>query len=628
MAVLHCSANGVLQQIVQPFAYGAALGIHPLAVLIVTIAGGSSVRRDRADPGRAADLGGREDRGGPRPRPRADGGARRHSCGSRPGRHGCGRARAGLTACTPCRERIDKPPLGDPDHRGGSRCAAAVMLLVRRRAPEGSYFADGDRAAGVFGVIATGFAVLLGLIVFLAFESYDQSRSGAEAEARLVVAAVRDRAVPARRRPSRPRTRAGLLLAVRRERVAAAGVRGRRQRGDGEPLGGALFRTLKVTNPRSATEQTRLRQMARPHGRARGGPLGPHPRRRGGHTGKSVGRAPVHYGRDLRLHAVLRRQRRARGHPGVVDGFRDRRDRGDVAADQVPRRPVPATASADCSRWRWSARRASSTRNVASSGTPAPCRAIGAAGRCRACSGRLCRVHDRKDASPGDPTATFGAETLSPESAGISKAVIAIRRIGGSERARTGAGGPMAASVQVHEQQTMGLLSAVLESAIQCRHHLRRGARFVACEPQGARAARDASCVRALSRSGARITTHAGPVELAARTEELPLSRASRGEQVPEMRLEIHPRIGGARTVDVRAEPLLDAGPSPDRCDRHLPGRRELGVRRGSRAPAQRRHREHGRGRDGGPRRRRADRLRQRRRRAHVRLRAGRDGRP
>lgn len=41
MAVLQLLANGVLQQIVQPFAYGAALGIHPLAVLIVTIGGGA-----------------------------------------------------------------------------------------------------------------------------------------------------------------------------------------------------------------------------------------------------------------------------------------------------------------------------------------------------------------------------------------------------------------------------------------------------------------------------------------------------------------------------------------------------------------------------------------------------------
>ena len=41
MAVLQLLANGILQQMVQPFAYGAALGIHPLAVLIVTIGGGA-----------------------------------------------------------------------------------------------------------------------------------------------------------------------------------------------------------------------------------------------------------------------------------------------------------------------------------------------------------------------------------------------------------------------------------------------------------------------------------------------------------------------------------------------------------------------------------------------------------
>ena len=47
--------------------------------------------------------------------------------------------------------------------------AVTAMLLARRRAPEGSHFQDGDRAAGVFGVLATGFAVLLGFVVFLAF---------------------------------------------------------------------------------------------------------------------------------------------------------------------------------------------------------------------------------------------------------------------------------------------------------------------------------------------------------------------------------------------------------------------------------------------------------------------------
>ena len=61
-----------------------------------------------------------------------------------------------------------------------------AMLLVRRGAPDGSYFADGDRASGVFGVLATGFSVLLGFIVFLAFTTYDESRAGAEAESVVV----------------------------------------------------------------------------------------------------------------------------------------------------------------------------------------------------------------------------------------------------------------------------------------------------------------------------------------------------------------------------------------------------------------------------------------------------------
>jgi putative heme transporter len=41
MVVVDLLPNGILQQLVQPFAYGAALGIHPLAVLVVTIAGGA-----------------------------------------------------------------------------------------------------------------------------------------------------------------------------------------------------------------------------------------------------------------------------------------------------------------------------------------------------------------------------------------------------------------------------------------------------------------------------------------------------------------------------------------------------------------------------------------------------------
>jgi len=69
---------------------------------------------------------------------------------------------------------------------GVAAVAIGAMLLVRRTAPAGSYFEDGDRAAGVFGVLSTGFAILLGFVVFLAFTSYDTARSGAEVEAQIV----------------------------------------------------------------------------------------------------------------------------------------------------------------------------------------------------------------------------------------------------------------------------------------------------------------------------------------------------------------------------------------------------------------------------------------------------------
>jgi hypothetical protein len=65
--------------------------------------------------------------------------------------------------------------------------AIGVFLLLRRLAPSGGFFSDGDRAAGVFGVLATGFAVLLGFVVYLAFTTYDTALSGAQSEATDVI---------------------------------------------------------------------------------------------------------------------------------------------------------------------------------------------------------------------------------------------------------------------------------------------------------------------------------------------------------------------------------------------------------------------------------------------------------
>jgi hypothetical protein len=62
-------------------------------------------------------------------------------------------------------------------------CAVVLMALVRRRAPAGGFFTDTDRAAGVFGVLGTFFAVVLAFVIFLAFESYVTAKEKAGQEA-------------------------------------------------------------------------------------------------------------------------------------------------------------------------------------------------------------------------------------------------------------------------------------------------------------------------------------------------------------------------------------------------------------------------------------------------------------
>ena len=132
--------------------------------------------------------------------------------------------------------------------------AITVMLLARSRAPAGSRFEDGDRAAGVFGVLATGFAVLLGFVVFLAFESFDTSRSGAETEAQIVAQQFETAQffpVAARARLS------GELVCYARTVIhqewpkMEAGSLGDIV----NPWGVATFRTLKTVEPKSASEQ-------------------------------------------------------------------------------------------------------------------------------------------------------------------------------------------------------------------------------------------------------------------------------------------------------------------------------------------------------------------------------------
>ena len=132
--------------------------------------------------------------------------------------------------------------------------AIAAMLLVRRGAPVGSRFTDGDRASGVFGVLATGFALLAGFVVFLAFETYDTARAGAEAEARIVAhqfETVQSLPTPAREQLS------GELVCYARSVVHQEWPRMKSGTLDNapNPWGVALFRSLHATKPRSASEQ-------------------------------------------------------------------------------------------------------------------------------------------------------------------------------------------------------------------------------------------------------------------------------------------------------------------------------------------------------------------------------------
>ena len=138
---------------------------------------------------------------------------------------------------------------------GAVAVAVAAMLFVRRRAPEGSYFRDGDRASGVFGVLATGFSVLLGFVIFLTFTSYDQSRTGAEAEALTLTQQVETaQFLPA----AVGGELTGELVCYGRyvveeewERMEA-GTLG----DDLNPWGVELFRTLQAVEPGSASEQS------------------------------------------------------------------------------------------------------------------------------------------------------------------------------------------------------------------------------------------------------------------------------------------------------------------------------------------------------------------------------------
>ena len=183
-----------------------------------------------------------------------------------------------------------------------------AMLLVRRQAPAGSYFSDGDRASGVFGVLATGFSVLLGFIIFLAFQAYDDTRAGAETEAVVVAQMVQTaQLMPA----GSSQELTGELICYGRSVVGTEwdAVAAGQLQDSVNPWGVRMFSTVKELEPSTATEQSAYDRWMEQTTDAAAGPQRPGAHRPGHHPDPAVGGALHHLRGDLRLPALLRRQR-------------------------------------------------------------------------------------------------------------------------------------------------------------------------------------------------------------------------------------------------------------------------------------------------------------------------------
>jgi hypothetical protein len=66
---------------------------------------------------------------------------------------------------------------------GAAVLSAAGMLIVRRRAPAGTFFNDPIPAGAVYTVVGTAYMVIVAFVFFIAFESYGGAKADAEKEA-------------------------------------------------------------------------------------------------------------------------------------------------------------------------------------------------------------------------------------------------------------------------------------------------------------------------------------------------------------------------------------------------------------------------------------------------------------
>jgi len=104
-------------------------------------------------------------------------------------------------------------------------------------------------------VLATGFSVLLGFIIFLAFQAYDDTRAGAESEATTVAQMVQTaQLMPA----GSPAELTGELICYGRSVVGTEWEQLAEGKGHDSlnPWGAEMFRTVAALQPKTATEQS------------------------------------------------------------------------------------------------------------------------------------------------------------------------------------------------------------------------------------------------------------------------------------------------------------------------------------------------------------------------------------
>src|SRR3954454_8831542 len=126
---------------------------------------------------------------------------------------------------------------------GVAALSAVGMLIVRRRAPAGTFFEDPIPGGAVYTVVGTAYMVILAFVFFIAFESYGGAKSDAEEEATATLAMYHAAG------PFAPAARAelqGQVICYARE-VISDGWAAMREKGGGSPVVDARVSAMEAS---------------------------------------------------------------------------------------------------------------------------------------------------------------------------------------------------------------------------------------------------------------------------------------------------------------------------------------------------------------------------------------------